>query len=83
MEMIDFIYYEVDNDMDKIGYDLEFVFVIDENAAKNHGKSRSRTDALRTYGNPRYRFEGYSHEDIKFMKSNLNRTLLKMFAYDW
>eukprot|EP01083_Nonionella_stella_P256812 879733_1 len=64
------------------GYLREGGPVIQEAAAKGHGKTRGRQEALKTYGNPNYRFEGYSKDDVKVMKETLNKTLLRLFSYD-
>merc|ERR1719384_1204178 len=65
------------------GYVRESGPIIQESAAKAHGKARGRQQALQTYGNPSYRLAGYSEQDIAFMKANLNTTLLDLFSYDF
>eukprot|EP01083_Nonionella_stella_P057163 150182_1 len=64
------------------GYLREGGPLIQEAAAKGHGEARGRKQALNTYGNPAYRLEGYSKDDIKVMKEALNKTLLRLFSYD-
>ena len=65
------------------GYIREGGPIIQQSAAKAHGAARGRHQALRTYGNPNYRLDGYSKEDIEFMKQTLNMTLLELFSYDF
>ena len=57
--------------------------IIQESAAKAHGDARGRKHALQTYGNPKYRYDGYSEKDIEFMRDNLNQTLLDFFSYQF
>ena len=49
---------------------------------KSHGQSRSRTQALRVYSNPNYRYKPFADNDIDFMKQYLDQRLLGSFMYN-
>eukprot|EP01084_Bolivina_argentea_P072401 131457_1 len=48
---------------------------------KPHGESRNRTEAIKTYSHPGYRYENYGEMDLNFIKENVNDTIMNMFGY--
>ena len=48
--------------------------------AKNSG-GRDRKQAMDTYSDPLYRYNGYNYEDIIFLNDCLDYDLLEMFGY--
>eukprot|EP01084_Bolivina_argentea_P171917 297828_1 len=55
---------------------------LQENAAKRHGKSKTRQQALAAYADQTYRYINYNENDIKFVNSVLNISIMKMFGYN-
>ena len=55
--------------------------ILQENAAKRHGKSKTRQQALDSYANETYRYLNYDQNDINFVKKEVNQTIMDLFRY--
>lgn len=62
------------------GYRRSDTKLIDK-AAKPHGKSKTRKQALNSYSNNNYRYSNYSNDDLIFVNNTINQTILSLFGY--
>eukprot|EP01084_Bolivina_argentea_P296442 510569_1 len=51
--------------------------------AKDHGNSRNKSSAMRTYSDPHYRYSDYTKQDLQYIYDNVNHTILKTFGYEF